>query len=174
MDVALFLMRDQKERRRVPVEQDVATIGRGEGCDLRIPLGDVSRKHCSLIKSDDGLVIQDIGSSNGTYVNGKRVQEASLRPGDLIRVGSLRFVVQIDGKPSDSELEDYSTSAEQTVPESPDDDEAGASESGQSQASGPPKSSGPKPKAKRTPPAKEEIPEDADLIDVFDDDDNFP
>lgn len=174
MDVALFLMRDQKERRRFPVEQDVATIGRGEGCDLRIPLGDVSRKHCSLIKSDEGLVIQDIGSSNGTYVNGKRVQEASLRPGDLIRVGSLRFVVQIDGKPSDSELEDYSTSAEQTVPESPDDDEAGASESGQSQASGPPKSSGPKPKAKRTPPAKEEIAEDADLIDVFDEDDNFP
>jgi|SRR5687768_12091038 len=186
MDVALFLMRDQGERRRFPLDLDVATIGRGEGCDLRIPLGDVSRKHCSLIKSDDSLVIQDIGSSNGTYVNGKRIQEARLRPGDLIRIGSLRFVVQIDGKPSEAELNDYSTSAEQTAPEAPAF-ESGASGSGSAkavhdssgsgaaQASGshaPPRADPPLRKP-RPPVKKAKIPE-ADLIDILDEDENFP
>ena len=116
MDVALLLSRERGESRRFPLTHDVVTMGRGEGCDLRIPLGDVSRKHCSLVRSDDGLMIQDIGSSNGTFVNGKKVREAALRAGDQIRVGSLRFVVQIDGVPSEDDAR-FTTLSEKTVPE---------------------------------------------------------
>jgi pSer/pThr/pTyr-binding forkhead associated (FHA) protein len=162
MDVALLLMRDGGQRRRFPLEHDVATVGRGEGCDLRIPLGDVSRKHCSLIKSDDGLVIQDIGSSNGTFVNGKRVQEASLRAGDQIRIGSLRFIVQIDGSPSEDDAHAFTTAAEQTAPETPADRAAEPSGS----AAGPSGSRAPVPKAP--------VHSDADFIDMLDDDENFP
>lgn len=147
MDAALVLLRDRGERRRFALVGDVTTVGRSEGCDLRIPLGEISRKHCSIVKSDDALLIQDIGSSNGTFVNGKRIREAALRAGDQVRIGSLRFIVQIDGKPSNQELAEFTTSAEQTAPEAPAH------------------------KAPDTPPEEAE----EELVDVFEDDDeDFP
>lgn len=107
MDVALLLMRDRGGNRRFPLSREFVTIGRREDCDLRIPLGDVSRKHCTIMQSDAGLQIQDLGSSNGTYVNDERVQQSPLNAGDRLRIGSLRFVVQIDGKPDESEADDF-------------------------------------------------------------------
>ena len=101
--VSLVLLRDRPEhRRRFDLAGPSTTIGRREECDLRIPLGDVSRKHCAVHVGDDGdLRLQDLGSSNGTYVNGRRVQESPLLAGDLIQIGSLKFLVQVDGEPQD-------------------------------------------------------------------------
>ena len=77
-------------------------LGRREDCHLRIPVGDVSRRHCSILYTDDGgLRLQDLGSSNGTYVNGRRVQESPLLAGDFIQIGSLKFLVQINGEPAE-------------------------------------------------------------------------
>jgi pSer/pThr/pTyr-binding forkhead associated (FHA) protein len=74
-------------------------IGRRHNCDLHIPLTSVSRKHCQL-NHDDGLWrIRDLGSRNGTYLNGKRVEEAVIQAGDSIRIGPLAFMLQIDGNP---------------------------------------------------------------------------
>ena len=165
MDVALLLSRERGERRRFPLTHDVITMGRGEGCDFRIPLGDVSRKHCSLVRSDDGLVIQDIGSSNGTFVNGKKVREAALRAGDQIRIGSLRFIVQIDGVPSEEDAE-FTTLSEKTVPETvseipeqvPADD---ADEAGEANVAG---------KEQSLDGDARDQSLDGDLIDVLDDD----
>lgn len=106
MDVALLLLRDRGGKRRFALSREIVTIGRREDCDLRIPLGDVSRKHCTIIQDDSGLQIQDLGSSNGTFVNGERVQQKPLNAGDRLRIGSLRFVVQIDGKPDESEADE--------------------------------------------------------------------
>ena len=164
MDVALVLVRDRGERRRFPLGGDVVMIGRGEGCDLRIPLGDVSRKHCSVVQSEGQLLIQDLGSSNGTYVNGKRIQEASLRPGDQIRIGSLRFVVQVDGSPTDEEAVAMQSVAEQTAPEQPAPKarpKRPAEPSGSSEATG----------DAAEPPA-----DDAEMMSIFeeDDDPNWP
>ena len=72
----------------------------GPDCDLRIPLTDVSRKHCRLKLDAAGLLVSDLGSSNGTWVNGRRVTEEDLDPGDTLRVGPVKFTVQIDGKPA--------------------------------------------------------------------------
>ena len=108
MDVALYLIRDGTPPRRVSLSGDVTTIGRAEGCDLRIPLGEVSRKHCTIVVSDGGLVVQDLGSSNGTFVNSKRVQQAQLGPGDSLRLGSLIFIVQLDGQPPEDQLQEIS------------------------------------------------------------------
>lgn len=107
MDVALLLLRDRGEKRRFPLPRELVTIGRREDCDLRIPLGDVSRKHCTIMRNESGLQIQDLGSSNGTYVNGERIQQAELHAGDRIRIGSLRFVVQVDGQPDEAEADDF-------------------------------------------------------------------
>jgi predicted component of type VI protein secretion system len=82
----------------------MTVIGRREDCDLRIPLGEVSRKHCRLVRDGDTLKLEDLGSSNGTFLNGQRVQEALLSPGDTIQVGPVVFAVQIDGEPPEEEL----------------------------------------------------------------------
>jgi len=99
MQVVLVMFKGDGERRSFSVARDVTVIGRREDCDLRIPLGEVSRKHCRLIKDGLNLRIEDLGSSNGTFRNGERIQEASIEPGDSIRIGSVGFVVQIDGQP---------------------------------------------------------------------------
>ena len=70
-----------------------------------IPLGEISRKHCRVIRDGDELRLEDLGSSNGTFHNGRRVQEAVLEAGDTIQIGPVSFVVQIDGVPSDDEIQ---------------------------------------------------------------------
>lgn len=104
MQVVMVMFRADGERRSFPITREMTIIGRREDCDLRIPLGDVSRKHCRMIRESDSLRIEDLGSSNGTYVNGQRVQETILQPGDTVRVGPVMFVLQVDGVPADDEL----------------------------------------------------------------------
>ena len=101
MQVVLIMFRNGGERRSFSVARNLTTIGRREDCDLRIPVGDVSRKHCRLVLSADNIRVQDLGSSNGTYVNGSKVQDAFLNPGDTVSVGPVNFVVQIDGVPDE-------------------------------------------------------------------------
>jgi predicted component of type VI protein secretion system len=104
MQAVLVMFRSDGERRSFSIARDMTVIGRREDCDLRIPLGEVSRKHCRLVRDGDTLKIEDLGSSNGTFLNGRRVQEAMLSPGDSIQVGPVVFVLQIDGVPADEEL----------------------------------------------------------------------
>jgi len=88
------------QRKDFPVVGEVTVVGRGEECGLRIPLTDVSRRHCELRIEDNGVVVADLSSSNGTFVNGKKVTESRLRPGDKLTLGPVVFVVQIDGRPA--------------------------------------------------------------------------
>jgi predicted component of type VI protein secretion system len=104
MQVVLVMFRAGGERRSFSIVRDVTVIGRREDCDFRIPLGDISRKHCRLIKEENSLKIEDLGSSNGTYVNGKRIHEAELQAGETVQIGPVVFVVQLDGTPADDEL----------------------------------------------------------------------
>ena len=105
MQVVLVMFRPEGDRRSFSITRHTTVVGRREDCDFRIPLGEISRKHCRLTKDDDALRIEDLGSSNGTYHNGERVQEATLGPGDTLQIGSVVFVVQIDGVPADDELQ---------------------------------------------------------------------
>jgi len=99
------MFRSDGERRSFSVVRDMTVIGRREDCDLRIPLGEVSRKHCRIVRDGEALRLEDLGSSNGTYLNGTRVErEAVLNPGDSIQVGPVVFVLQLDGFPADDEL----------------------------------------------------------------------
>ena len=98
------MFRSDGDRRSFSITRDITVIGRREDCDLRIPLGEISRKHCRLIRDGDALRLEDLGSSNGSYHNGERVQEANLNPGDSIQVGPVVFVLQIDGVPADEDL----------------------------------------------------------------------
>lgn len=104
MQVVLVMFRPDGQRRSFSIVRDMTVIGRREDCDLRIPLGDVSRKHCRLIKDGETIRVEDLGSSNGTYRNGQRVQQSELTAGDTLQVGPVVFVLQVDGVPADEEL----------------------------------------------------------------------
>ncbi|MES1227605.1 MAG: FHA domain-containing protein, partial [Armatimonadota bacterium] len=53
-----------------------------------------SRRHASVSPGPNGLVMQDLGSTNGTYVNGMKLMSATLRPGDLVKIGATTFRVE--------------------------------------------------------------------------------
>jgi predicted component of type VI protein secretion system len=105
MQVVLVMFRADGQRRSFSVVRESTVIGRREDCDLRIPLAEVSRKHCRLVRDDNTFRVEDMGSSNGTYHNEQRVHEATLGPGDTLRVGPVTFMIQIDGVPADEEMQ---------------------------------------------------------------------
>src|SRR5207237_3423088 len=98
MRVVMVMFRADGQRRSFSVTRDMTVIGRREDCDLRIPLTDVSRKHARLVRDGDTLRLEDLGSSNGTYLNGQRVQEAILIAGDSVQIGPVVFVLHVDGQ----------------------------------------------------------------------------
>jgi len=80
-------------------------IGRQETCQLRMPLASVSREHAAIFfDEEDELVIEDLGSSNGTFVNQDRIEgREELTPGDVVQIGGISLQVVIDGYPADLE-----------------------------------------------------------------------
>ncbi len=101
MIATLVYFKENGERKDFPLKPGKTVVGRKENCGYRIPLSSVSREHCVFELDDDGLRVQDLGSSNGTYVNNKRIAEVKLKPGDHVVVGPVVFTVQIDGYPTD-------------------------------------------------------------------------
>jgi len=74
------------------------TAGREAESDIFLADITVSRRHCKFIVRDGGLHVEDMGSTNGTYVNGKRQDRALLAPGDEVIVGKFHLIVaQGDG-----------------------------------------------------------------------------
>jgi len=78
--------------RSVPL-QERNVIGRADDCDLVVAEPAVSRRHCEIVWEHVQYVLRDLGSANGTFVNGEQVQAAPLRDGDLVEMGfvQLRF-----------------------------------------------------------------------------------
>lgn len=77
--------------------------GRHTEADIRLPLPDVSRRHCRFTFARGAWQVCDLNSLNGVFVNGERVHEACLRQGDTVRIGGFTFVVELaDGGLSSS------------------------------------------------------------------------
>ena len=79
---------DDRATFRMPVGA-VKTIGRSTGAEFTLDAPLVSRLHCQLSATDQSLEVKDLDSTNGTFVNGKRVTSATLRPGDVLKVGRV-------------------------------------------------------------------------------------
>lgn len=99
MDVKLVMFKGNGQRKDFPIINPTTVIGRGENCDLRVPLLNVSRRHCELSIGSADVKVKDLASSNGTYVNNSRVNELALSPGDRLAIGPVVFTLQIDGQP---------------------------------------------------------------------------
>ena len=101
MEAKLVMFKRDGQRKEFSLRGKSTVIGRGEECTLRIPLAAVSRRHAELIKGEDELRVRDLASSNGTYVNNRRINETALKAGDRLAVGPIVFTLQIDGVPEE-------------------------------------------------------------------------
>jgi hypothetical protein len=75
-----------------------STIGRGRGMGIVLPHPLVSRQHCELFESDGQLMVKDLGSLNGTFVNNQRVTESPIAPDELLTVGTVTFRAVYDSE----------------------------------------------------------------------------
>jgi len=86
--------------REISIPKEDFLIGRGIDCDLRVNDEDVSRHHCMIRLRGKEATLSDLGSSNGTFVNGKRVlSQVTLASGDEIRLGKYRFLMDLGDNP---------------------------------------------------------------------------
>lgn len=73
------------------------TIGRQQDCDIAVASEEISRRHATVKPTPDGLMVEDLGSANGTFINGKRVQTGLMRPGEELRLDTIRFLLVAPG-----------------------------------------------------------------------------
>ena len=93
-----MVVQGKPEGKVIPLVGPRFKIGRGEGCNLRPNSEEVSREHAEFAVTATTVSVRDLGSRNGTLVNGKAVKEACvLKDRDLVQVGPLTFAVSIVG-----------------------------------------------------------------------------
>lgn len=96
---SLVFVKPDGSQQELPLKKSRLIVGRQAGVQIRLNTQSVSRQHCEFIVDDGGLSIKDLGSSNGTYVNKRRVTQTVLAAGDLVCVGNHIFIVRVDGQP---------------------------------------------------------------------------
>jgi pSer/pThr/pTyr-binding forkhead associated (FHA) protein len=100
--------------------EGVTTVGRLDGCQIRISSSQVSRKHCELFEKKGLLLVKDLGSSNGTFVNGKKIDgQQVLEPGNMLTIGAITFRIErtdVPGAVSAPERKPSDTAVGEAVP----------------------------------------------------------
>jgi pSer/pThr/pTyr-binding forkhead associated (FHA) protein len=86
------------QHREIAITKEEFLIGRGSDCDLRLGVSAVSRHHCLIRCRGGEVTLADLGSANGTFVNGQRIRSQTvLRHGDDIALGEFQFKVELEG-----------------------------------------------------------------------------
>jgi pSer/pThr/pTyr-binding forkhead associated (FHA) protein len=99
MDYQLVVIRGRSSANAVKLQDGVTTAGRQDKCQLRIKSSQVSRKHCQLFEKHGMLLVKDLGSSNGTFVNGKKIEgQRVMEPGDELGIGPIVFRIEKIGQ----------------------------------------------------------------------------
>ncbi|HEV2846509.1 MAG TPA: sigma 54-interacting transcriptional regulator [Thermoanaerobaculia bacterium] len=91
----------------LPLRPEGAILGRHPSCTLCLPDQSISRRHCELTPEGASFRLRDVGSTHGTFVNGFRVEEWRLEPGDLITLGDSTFQFQRMGEGAGEETRAY-------------------------------------------------------------------
>ncbi len=79
----------------------VVVVGRHPACDLRLDSLRISRHHCCITREHGGVVVRDLGSTNGIRINGERVEVGRLQLGDELSIAHLRYRLE-DGPDQES------------------------------------------------------------------------
>jgi pSer/pThr/pTyr-binding forkhead associated (FHA) protein len=88
----------------IVLDQPEMIAGRHSDADVRLPLPDVSRRHCRFTWNDGRWQVEDLGSLNGLWLNECSVRQAVLEHGDRLRIGSFAFVVHLGSIEGDASL----------------------------------------------------------------------
>ena len=99
MQVSLKVVSGTHEGKVIPIKDEKFLIGRGESCQLRPKSESISRKHCAIVQKDGRLLLVDLKSRNGTFINEKQVSPDKakiLKNGDRLRCGQLEFEILLE------------------------------------------------------------------------------
>ncbi len=127
MQIKLKVLGGTHEGKEIAIKQDKFLIGRSESCQLRPKSESISRKHCALVQKDGRLLVLDLKSRNGTFVNDKQLSPEKakiLKNGDHLRVGQLEFEVVIEvglGGAKKPEVKDVKEAAQRVAETSSND-----------------------------------------------------
>jgi pSer/pThr/pTyr-binding forkhead associated (FHA) protein len=106
MKVVLELLDQPSNIRKITVRHDIV-IGRGADCNLRLSAPQISRRHCFLRVRGDSVSVTDLDSSNGTYVNGHRIESGKrheIAHGATVGLGPIRFEVRVRSEKVDADV----------------------------------------------------------------------
>jgi signal transduction histidine kinase len=103
---SLTVIKGPDKGRRYDLLIDRPTIGRDATSTIRLHDGEISRHHAEIRKTSNGYIVYDLQSSNGTYVNGERIQYAMVRTGDRVRCGQTEMIFTSDATPTKPDLAD--------------------------------------------------------------------
>jgi len=103
MKVNLIFIKKDGTTEFFTLPSSVTLLGRRQDCDFCIPLSCVSRRHCEINLDQGKVTVRDLQSRNGTLINGKRIEEAPMNAGDVLKIGPIEFVLQVNGVPDDLE-----------------------------------------------------------------------
>jgi len=78
------------------LKADKTTVGRVEDNVFQIPEPSVSSHHCEVLLKDKDVIVRDLNSTNGSYINGERVTEGPLKPGQILRLGQVEMRLETD------------------------------------------------------------------------------
>jgi len=101
----LRVLRGFYEGLEVPMDRERIVIGRGRDADLAVAEPTISRQHAAIAWDGEGYVLEDLGSTNGTRVNGRKAKRARLLAGDEIELGRLQLRLQAGVEPARLERE---------------------------------------------------------------------
>src|ERR1700689_3216535 len=105
--------------RKETLDKNEVNVGRVQGNDLMLPKGNVSKHHARLLCRDGRFIVTDLKSTNGTYVNGRKIAQATIvREGDKIYIGD--FVLRIEAGAAQSHAQALSGSPSSPAPPSDD------------------------------------------------------
>jgi predicted component of type VI protein secretion system len=79
----------------IEVRKDIMLVGRQENCDLLLDHKTVSKLHCALVRTDNALLIRDLGSTNGCRINGQRLLRGALLADDVLSIAAFEYRVHV-------------------------------------------------------------------------------
>ncbi len=92
------------EVREIELHEFPCVVGRRSDCDCCLPLAFISRRHCQFLHQGEQVLVQDLESYNGTYVNGQRaLRPLPIRHGDEVSLGPISFRVVLPGGPQETD-----------------------------------------------------------------------
>ena len=87
---------DRPDTWEIQLKDGTNLLGRGDSADFKVADASVSTSHCQIIVNDGTVTLNDLGSTNGTFINGTQVKEVQLQDGRKIRLGRIEMVFHSD------------------------------------------------------------------------------